>query len=80
MTPRWGEYDLLLFFLSDSSFQSRTHEGLFELTRRLSRTLCNVLGAEVPGHRKQQWTQTVNVRLLKTHFFTMILDCEKSTE
>ena len=53
MTPRWGEYDLLLFFLSDSSFQSRTHEGLFELTRRLSRTLCNVLGAEVPGHRQE---------------------------
>ena len=38
------------------------------------------LGAEVPGHRQKQLTQTLIVRLLKTHLFTLILDCEKSTE
>ena len=38
------------------------------------------MGVEVPGHRPQQLTQTVIVWLLKTHFFTLILDCEKSTE
>ena len=37
-------------------------------------------GAEVPGHRQQQLTQTLIVRLLKTHFFTSVLDFEKSTE
>ena len=33
-------------------------------------------GAEVPAHRQQQLTQTLIVRLLKTHFFNF----EKSTE
>ena len=28
------------------------------------------LGAEVPGYRQQQLTQTLIVHLLKTHFFT----------
>ena len=36
--------------------------------------------ARVPGHRQQQLTQTLIVRLLKTHFFTSILDSEKSIE
>ena len=31
---------------------------------------CAALGAQVPGHRQQQLTQTLIVRLLKTHFFT----------
>ena len=39
-----------------------------------------VLRAEVPGNRQKQLTQTLIVRLLKTHSFTPILDCEKSTE
>ena len=38
------------------------------------------LGAEVPGHHQQQLTQTLVVRLLKTHFFTPIFDFEKSTK
>ena len=37
---------------------------------------CAALGAEVPGHRQQQLRQTLIVRLLKTHFFTLILDFE----
>ena len=41
---------------------------------------CAALGSEVPGHHQQQLTQTLIVRLLKTHFFTSILDFEKSTE
>ena len=31
-----------------------------------------VLGAEVPGNRQKQLTQTVIVRLLKTHFTSLI--------
>ena len=38
------------------------------------------LGAEVPGYRQQQLTQTLIVRLLKIHFFTSFLDFEKITE
>ena len=51
-----------------------------ELQRYKDTVRCAALGAEVPGHRQQQLTQTLIVRLLKTHFFTPILDCEKSTE
>ena len=41
---------------------------------------CAALSAEVSGHCLQQLTQTLIVRMLKTHFFTSILDSEKSTE
>ena len=41
---------------------------------------CAALGMEFPGHRQEHLTQTLIVCLLKTHSFTMILDCEKSTE
>ena len=41
---------------------------------------CVTLFAEVPRHCQKQLTQTLIVRLLKTHFFfTSIIDCEKST-
>ena len=53
---------------------------LLELQRNKDTVRCAALGAEVPGHRQQQLTQTLIVRLLKTHFFTLILDCEQSTE
>ena len=48
-----------------------------ELQRYKDTIRCASLGAEVRGH--QQLTQTLIVRLLKTHFDT-ILDFEKSTE
>ena len=51
-----------------------------ELQRYKDTFRCAMLGAEVPGHCQQQLTQTLIVRLLKTHFFTPIFDCEKSTE
>ena len=51
-----------------------------ELQRYKDTVRCAALGAEVPGHRQEQLTQTLIVRLLKTHFFTPFLDCEKSTE
>ena len=53
---------------------------LLELQRNKDTVRCVVLGAEVPGHRQKQQTKTLTVRLLKTHFFTLIIDCEKSTE
>ena len=53
---------------------------LLEIQRRKDTVRCAALGAEVPGHRQDQPMQTLIVRLLKTHLFTPILDCEKSTE
>ena len=95
--PSSGKHYSLLFLPATPLSPSLTLEGLFELTRRPSRGLnsprallpelqrnkdtvrCASLGAEVPGDR--QLTQTLIVRLLKTHFLkTPILDCEKSTE
>ena len=38
-----------------------------ELQRYKDTARCAALGAEVPGHRQQQLTQTLIVRLLKTH-------------
>ena len=51
-----------------------------ELQRYKDTVRSAALGAEVPGHRHQQLTQTSIVRLLKTHLSILILDCEKSTE
>ena len=51
-----------------------------ELQRYKDTVRCAALSAEVPGHRQQQLTQTLIVRLLKMHFFTPIRDLEKSTE
>ena len=51
-----------------------------ELQRYKDTVRCAALGVEVPGHRKQQLMQTLIVRLLKTHFFTPILDGELPTE
>ena len=39
-----------------------------------------MLGVVVSGHHQKQLTQTLIVRLLKTHLFAQILDCEKSAE
>ena len=94
--PLSGKHFSLPFLPAIPLSLSRTLEGFFELTRDLQgpspRALlpelqrqkdtvrCAVLGAEVPGHRQQQLTQTLVVRLLKTHFFSPILDCKKSTE
>ena len=38
-----------------------------ELQRYKDTVRCGALGAEVPGHCQQQLTQTLIVRLLKTH-------------
>ena len=51
-----------------------------ELQRYKDTARCAELGAELPGHRQKQLTPTLIVRLLKTHFFTLILDYEISTE
>ena len=40
-----------------------------ELQRNKDAVRCAALGAEVPGHSQEQLTQTLTVRLLKTHFF-----------
>ena len=43
-----------------------------ELQRYKDTVRCAALGAEVPGHRQKQLTQTFIVRLLKMHLFTPI--------
>ena len=53
---------------------------LLELQRYKDTVRCAVLGAEFPGHRQQQITQTLIVGISKTHKLTPILACEKSTE
>ena len=40
-----------------------------ELQRDKDTIRCGVLGAGVPGHYREQLTQTLIVRLLETHFF-----------
>ena len=56
------------------------HALLPELQRYKDTFRCAALSVEVPGHRPKQASQTLIVRLLKTHFFIPIFDCEKSTE
>ena len=50
------------------------HALLPALQRHKDTVRCAALVVEVPGHRQQQLTQTLIMRLLKTHFFTPILD------
>ena len=57
-----------------------TRALLPELQRYKDTARCAVLATEVPGHHQSQKAQTLIVHLLKTHFFTLILDCEKPTE
>ena len=50
------------------------HAVLSELQRYKDTVRCVAIGGEVQGRSQQQLTQTLIVRLLKTHFFTPILD------
>ena len=76
--PSSGKLYFLPFLQATPSSPSRTldspHALLPELQRYKDTTRCAALGVEVPGHRQQQLTQTLIVRLLKTHFFTLILE------
>ena len=74
MTPSSEKHYFLPFLLATPSSLSRTLEGLFELTRRPSKTRL------VRCFRNYRDTRTPSVRLLKTHFLPTILDFEKSTE
>ena len=74
MTPRRGN---TILFLSSQQLP-RLRLGPSKGPRLAS---CVASGTtEIQGHRQQQLTQTFIVRLLKTHLFTLILDCKKSTE
>ena len=79
MTPHRGNTRLFSFVPPSNSLDS-PRALLPELQRYKDTVRCAALGAEVPGHCQQQLTQTLIVRLLKTHFFTQILDCVKLTE
>ena len=79
MTPRRG--NTILFRSSQQLPRLRLAlDSPCALRPELQRYKDTVRCAEVPGHRQQQRTQTLIVCLLKTHFFTLILDFEKSTE
>ena len=51
-----------------------------ELQRYKDTIRCAMLSAEVSGHHQKQLTQTLIVRLLKSHFLPPFLDFEESTE
>ena len=82
--PSLEKHYSVMFLPASPSSPSRTLDLpralLPELKRYKDTVRCGELGAEAPGHRQQQLTQTLIVRLLKTHFFTSILDFEKSIE
>ena len=71
--PSSGKHYSLPFLPATPSSPSRTLDSpralLPELQRYKDTVRCAALGAEVPGHCQQQLTQTLIVRLLKTHFF-----------
>ena len=48
-----------------------------ELQRYKDTVRCAELGAEVPGHCQKKLTQTLIVRLLKTHFYTPNLEFQQ---
>ena len=68
VNPSWGKHYSLPFLPATPS--SPSHALLPELQRYKDTVRCAALGAEVPGHRQEQLTQTLIVRLLKTHIFT----------
>ena len=43
-----------------------------ELQRYKDTVMCVALGVEVPGHRKEQLTQTLIVHLSETHLFLLL--------
>ena len=53
---------------------------LSDLQRNKDAVRCAALGAEVLGHPQKLLSQTLIVRLLKTHLITPFLDCKTSTE
>ena len=71
MTPRRGGYCSLPFLPATPSSLSRTLPP--ELKGYKDTVMCAALGAEVPGHCQEQLTQTLIVRLLKTHFDSISL-------
>ena len=73
--PDLSEVELVPF-----QFHKNWNDALRRFVTNKSAVRCAALGAQVPGHCQKQLTQTLIVRLLKTHIFTPILDCEKSTE
>ena len=71
MTHCRGKYCSLPFLPATPSSPSRAL--LPELQRIKDTVRCAALGAKVPGHRQEQLPQTLIARLLKTHFFVLIL-------
>ena len=52
---------------------------LLELQRNKDTIRCAALGADVPGHRQEQLTQTLMVHLLKTHFLSLFQNLQGIT-
>ena len=75
MTPHRGNT-----ILSLTTPSSPSRALLPELQRYKDTVRCAALGADVPGHRQHQLTQTLIVRLFKTHFFTPSLEFVKSKQ
>ena len=85
-----GKNYYLPFLPATPSSPSRALEGLFELTQRPSRALVSPLAlllellrykdtVRCPGAQRPQDTD-LDYAFVENAFFTLILDCEKSTE
>ena len=64
--------------LLKTNFESRMR--VLRKKLRVEREIEISLSAEVPGHRQKQLIQSLIVSFLKTHFYTPIRVCEKSTK
>ena len=69
LSRSWALEELLEQTRRSSRALNLSADVASELQRYKDTVRCAALGAEVPGHRQQQLTQTLIVRLLKTHFF-----------
>ena len=82
----WGKYCSLQFLPAPPSSPSLTLEGHFDTDtvtfkgpqRNKDTVRRAALGVQFLGQRQRQLTETLIVRLLKMHFSSLILDCEKS--
>ena len=78
MTPHRGN---TVLFRSSQHFPSlRLLRCLRDYTETRPPAGMPLLARRTQDTFKKQLTQTLIVRLLKTHFLTLLLDCEKSTE
>ena len=71
LSPSWTLEGLFELTRRPSRALDSPRALLPELQRNKDTVRCAALGAEVQGHHQEQLTQTLIVRLLKTHFLSL---------